>query len=399
MGGPPHHEEPPSIRFVLYLGKGGVGKTTIAAATALRCAELGYRTLVVSTDIAHSLADVLDHPLAAEPTPLAERLWGQEINVLSELRTHWHHLQDYFSFMLRQRGVNHVIAEELAIIPGMEEIVSLLHIHRQGRERNFQAVIIDAAPTGESVRLLSLPESFQWYAGRLGQWGAPMWKLARTFGLAPSQDVFDALAKLEDEVTELRGILADPKISSYRVVLNPEKMVIKETQRAVTYLSLFGYSVDAGVINRVLRPEPSPDPYFRRLQEGQRHYLEMIHETFAPLPLFEVPWYGDEVVGEPALRRLAGDLWGNRNPMEVLSTGPGQRVEDRGRECVLSLPLPHIEIDKVEMTKRGDELFITVGNFKRQFVLPHALAIRQATTARLTDRGVLEVHFAEAATN
>ncbi len=382
------------MRFILYLGKGGVGKTTIAAATALRCAELGYQTLVVSTDIAHSLADVVDQRLAAEPTPLAERLWGQEINALSEIRTHWHQLQDYVSSMLQQRGTSQIIAEELAMIPGLEEIVSLLHIHRQLHERKFEAVIVDAAPTGESVRLLSLPESFQWYAGRLGQWGGQLGKVARTLGLARSHDLFDALAKLQSEVTELRGILTDPEISSYRVVLNPEKMVIKETQRAVTYLNLFGYSVDAGVINRILTAAPSRDPYFRRLQTVQQHYIEMIHETFAPLPLFEVPWYEDEVVGERALKRLARDLWGDRNPMDVLSTGPGQQIEERGGEWILRLPLPHVEIEKVEMTKRGDELFLTVGNFKRELVLPHVLAVRQATTARLTELGVLEVHFA-----
>jgi len=382
------------MRFILYLGKGGVGKTTIAAATALRCAELGYQTLVVSTDIAHSLADVVDQRLAAEPTPLAERLWGQEINALSEIRTHWHQLQDYVSSMLQQRGTSQIIAEELAMIPGLEEIVSLLHIHRQLHERKFEAVIVDAAPTGESMRLLSLPESFQWYAGRLGQWGGQLGKVARTLGLARSHDLFDALAKLQSEVTELRGILTDPEISSYRVVLNPEKMVIKETQRAVTYLNLFGYSVDAGVINRILTAAPSRDPYFRRLQTVQQHYIEMIHETFAPLPLFEVPWYEDEVVGERALKRLARDLWGDRNPMDVLSTGPGQQIEERGGEWILRLPLPHVEIEKVEMTKRGDELFLTVGNFKRELVLPHVLAVRQATTARLTELGVLEVHFA-----
>jgi len=384
------------MRLILYLGKGGVGKTTIAAATAVRCAELGYRTLVVSTDIAHSLGDVLDCTLGAEPIPIAPNLAAQEINVLDEVKTHWHELWDYLASMLRRRGVSQVIAEELAIVPGMEEVASLLHIHRQSRDRTFDVVIVDAAPTGETMRLLTVPETFQWYAGRLNQWDEGAWKLAKNFGLLPTEDTFELLDRLEDEMKELRQVLIDPTISSYRVVFSPEKIVIKETQRAITYLNLFGYSVDAGVINRVLPAEPSPDPYWRRLQEMQQRYLELSRNTLAPLPLFEVPWYSNEVVGQAALSHVAEDLWRTADPTQKFWQGPTQCIEERLGEYVLRLPIPFPEGHKVEITKRGNELFIKVGNFKRELSLPTVLALRNVTTAAFEVDGMLDVHFAEA---
>ena len=275
------------MRLILYLGKGGVGKTTIAAATALGCAKRGYRTLVVSTDIAHSLADVLDQSLQSEPIIVSESLWAQEINVLEEIRTHWHELWDYLASILRRRGISQVIAEELAIVPGMEELASLLHIHRQSQEQTFDVIIVDAAPTGETMRLLTVPETFQWYAGRISQWDEKAWKIAQSFGLVPTQKTFELLDRIEAEMTSLRQVLIDPAISSYRVVFNPEKIVIKETQRAVTYLNLFGYSVDAGIINRVLPTEPSPDPYWCRLQEIQQQNEHRQRQSPGGCEMFE----------------------------------------------------------------------------------------------------------------
>jgi arsenite-transporting ATPase len=385
------------MRLILYLGKGGVGKTTVAAATAARCAELGYRTLVVSTDIAHSLADVLDQSLAAEPSAIAPQLWAQELNVVDEIQTHWHELRDYFAALMRHSGLAEVIAEELAVVPGMEEIVSLLHIYRQGHEGNFDTLVVDAAPTGETVRLLTIPESFRWYMGRFGRLGEQALKVGRALGLVPAEtdDMREVLARLESEVAELRSILIDPDRSSYRVVLNPEKMVIRETQRAVTYLNLFGYPVDAGIVNRVLPSEPSVDPYLRRLQENQKRYLAQIESTFPPLPLFYVPWQSDEVIGLPKLKQLGNGLWGQRDPTGIFWRGPVQEIIEQDNEYLLRLPLPHVEMDKVEMTKRGDELFITVGNFKRELILPYVLASRRATAAYLDDDGILEVRFVE----
>src|SRR5688572_30010525 len=209
------------MRLILYLGKGGVGKTTTAAATAVRAARLGHRTLVVSTDVAHSLADALDHEVGALPTKLADNLWAQEINVLDEVRQHWGELQGFVTTMLKRKGVNEVAAEELAVIPGMEEVVSLLHIRKQAKEGNFDAVIVDAAPTGETIRLLTMPETFQWYAARVMDWDPGMLSVAKPLvrSLIPATNVFDTLQRLTKGVEALRETLTDPEVSSYRLVV------------------------------------------------------------------------------------------------------------------------------------------------------------------------------------
>src|SRR5438270_4027522 len=244
------------MRIILYLGKGGVGKTTISAATAVRSAELGKRTLVVSTDLAHSLADCFNTPLASEPTQLARNLWAQEVNVLDEMRHSWGKVQDKMSALLRKRGIDPVIAEELALIPGMDEIVSLLNIYRNARDGNFEVVVIDAAPTGETVRLLSMPDTFQWYAGRIMNLKSGTLSLARPLikAFMPSGEILDMVQLLSERVKVLREVLSNPDISSYRPVVNPERMAIKEALRAETYLSLFGYPIDGVVCNRVIQP-------------------------------------------------------------------------------------------------------------------------------------------------
>ncbi len=402
------------MRILLYLGKGGVGKTTTAAATALRCAQMGYRTLVVSTDIAHSLADSLDTPLQGEPTEVTANLFAQEINVLDEVRKNWGKLQGYMGKILRKQGMSKTVAEEMAIIPGMEEIFSLLHIYRNAATRDFDRVIVDTAPTGETMRLLAMPESFQWYVERFFGWGDTAMRLTGGLlrGLMPGQDVLAGLPKLVDDVKELQRVLSDPQITSYRVVVNPEKMVIKEGARAVTYLSLFGCPVDAVLVNRILPgirtqeaddatgsgtlpaavTAPSSDPYLRQLQAVQARYLAEIERDFYPLPILYSTWRSEEVVGLPPLRSLADELYGQRDPGEVMFVGQAQEIEEQGDDFVLKLPLPHIELDKIRLTKRGDELFITIGNFKREYLLPAVLAQRDASGAVFAG-GILQIRF------
>ena len=406
------------MRILLYLGKGGVGKTTTAAATALRCAQMGYSTLVVSTDIAHSLADSLDRPLKSEPTEVTTNLFAQEINVLEEVRKNWGAMQGYMGKILRKQGVSNTVAEEMAIIPGMEEIFSLLHIYRYAATREFDRVIVDAAPTGESMRLLAMPESFQWYVERFFGWGETAMRLTGGLlrRLMPEQDALASLPKLVDDVKALQEVLSDPDTTSYRVVVNPEKMVIKEGARAVTYLSLFGCPVDAVVVNRILPgvradrdeggaaddgtggPEeaavfaPSSDPYLRQLQEHQARYLVEIERDFYPLPILYSSWRSEEVVGFAPLRSLADELYGQRDPGEVMFVGQPQEIEEQGNDFVLKLPLPHIELDKIRLTKRGDELFISIGNFKREYLLPAVLAQRDASGAVFAG-GILSIRF------
>jgi arsenite-transporting ATPase len=382
------------MRLILYLGKGGVGKTTTAAATAMRAAELGHRTLVVSTDVAHSLADALDHPLGPLPTQLSERLWGQEINVLDEVRQHWGELRTYLAGLLRRRGVDDVASEELAIIPGMEEVVSLLHIRKQAREGNFDAVIVDAAPTGETIRLLTMPETFQWYAARVMDWDPGTMNIAKPLvrTLIPATNVFDTLQRLTKGVEALRETLTDPDVSSYRLVVNAERMVIKEAQRAATYLALFGYPVDGVVLNRLLPQGAVEGAFMQRLHELQAGYRTQVHDIFAPLPIWEAPHYPRDIKGLADLAEIGRELFKDQDPTQVFFKGSTQEIVKDGEEYLMRLPLPHVEIGKVTMTKRGDELFIAIGNFKRDMILPMTLAERPARRA-VFKNGVLEVRF------
>src|SRR6266516_5491831 len=275
------------MRIILYLGKGGVGKTTISAATAIRSAMMGKRTLVVSTDPAHSLADCFNTPLSSDPQELTTNLWAQEVNVLDEMRRGWSKVQDAMSKVLRKQGMDAVLAEELALVPGMDEIVSLTNIYRNAREGNFEVVIIDAAPTGETMRLLSMPDTFQWYLGRLTS-NATL-NLARTLikAVMPSAEILDAVQLLSERVKTLREVLRIHHISSYRPGVNPERMVIKEALRAENYLDLFGYPIDAVICNRVLAKSEYHDPFMQELYHNQTKFLRQIHNTFAPLPIWE----------------------------------------------------------------------------------------------------------------
>ena len=384
------------MRIILYLGKGGVGKTTIAAATAVRSAALGKRTLVVSTDLAHSLADCFNTPLSSEPAVLASNLWAQEVNVLDEMRHSWGKVQEKLSQVLRKRGLDSVMAEELALIPGMDEIVSLLNIYRNARDGNFEVVIIDAAPTGETVRLLSMPDTFQWYAGRIGGLNLKSATLnfARPFikAFIPSGEVLDALQVLSERVKGLREVLGDPDISSYRPVVNPERMVIKEALRAETYLALFGYPIDALICNRVIQAGNYADAFMQDLYRNQEKLRVQVHNTFAPLPIWEAPYYSREIIGIAQLGELGQAVFGDTDPTQVFYRGPIQEVTRQGDTYVLRLPLPHVEMDKVLMTKKGDEMIIEIGNFKRDITLPAVLANQEAKVARFVNKA-LEVHF------
>src|SRR5437667_2478432 len=384
------------MRIILYLGKGGVGKTTISAATAVRSAALGKRTLVVSTDLAHSLADCFNTTLASEQKQLATNLWAQEVNVLDEMRHSWGKVQEKMSQALRKSGIDSVMAEELALIPGMDEIVSLLNIYRNARDGNFEVVIIDAAPTGETIRLLSMPDTFQWYAGRIAGLNlkSSTLSLARPFikAFLPSGEMLEALQILTDRVKALRQVLSNPDISSYRPVVNPERMVIKEALRAETYLALFGYPIDAVLCNRVLAQGDYQDSFMQDLYRNQEKFRQQIHQTFAPLPIWEAPYYSHEILGISQLGKLADVIFGDQDPTQVYFRGQLQEITRQGDEYILRLPLPHVEMNKVLMTKKGDEMIVEIGNFKRDITLPSVLSNQEATVARFVNKA-LEIHF------
>ncbi|HLH22095.1 MAG TPA: ArsA family ATPase [Chloroflexota bacterium] len=381
-------------RLILYVGKGGVGKTTLAAATAVRAAALGHRTLVVSTDLAHSLGDVLASPLGAEPEPIAERLYAQEINVLEEARRSWGQVQGQLADFLRQAGVPDVQADELAILPGLEEVAALAQIGRASRSGQFDCVVVDAAPTGETIRLLSMPESLQWYAGRIQEWGR---RLPRMVGpvlrrALPDLNVGAGLGHLTERVKELRALLGDPRHSSYRLVVTPDRMVLKEAERAETYLNLFDYPIDAVVLNRVLPAQEAAPPYLAALLTRQQALIAEIEQAFAALPILHAPLLTEEPVGQPALAALAQTIFGARDPTAVMHVGPTQRIEREGDQYVLRIVMPHVETRKLALTRRGDVLYVDIGNFRREIALPRVLAMLEPGVARLR-AGMLEIPF------
>jgi arsenite-transporting ATPase len=386
------------MRIILYLGKGGVGKTTVAAATAVRSAELGYKTLVASTDIAHSLADSLDTELGPTPVQVSDNLWAQEISVVADIHNYWGTLQSFVSGLIvsSSGSVNNVIADELSAFPGMDEIVSLLHINKQAKERNFDRVIIDAAPTGETIRLLTMPDTFRWYAGHVNRFETGVVKVLRPFAarlLKGPAEILDALNNLDAATAELRATLSDPEVSSYRVVLQPEKMVIREAERAVSYLGLFNYPVDSVVINRILPEAMAEGEFFQRRRALQAKYLQMIEDNFSPLPLWRAPYYAHEVVGLEALSQLATDCFGESDPGDVFYKGALQEItETAAGGYQLRIPMPFVSSGNVKLRKRGDEMFITIGNFKREMILPMVLAKRKAAGGRLQG-GFLEIDF------
>lgn len=363
------------MRIILYTGKGGVGKTTIAAATALISAKKGYRTLVVSTDTAHSLSDSFDIQLKSIPTKIVDNLWGQEINVLEEIRTHWKELQEYLANLLITKGFNDVAAEELAVLPGMEELSSLFQINEKSKSGDYDCIILDCAPTGESIRFISLPDIMEWYTGKL-------FSVTRKTGIfkpiintalvLPGENLFTAINNLFKEMEEIRDILSDNNQTSIRLVVNPEKMVIKEAMRAFTYFNLFGYNVDAVIDNRLL-PDNLTDNYFKDIIKIQQKYITDIKQTFSPIPIWEVPMFSKEIVGLTMLEKVGTHLFESRNPLDIFFNEKIQEIYKENGTYLLKLKLPYVPKDKFSLFKKEDELIISIGNFRRSIILPRIL--------------------------
>ena len=386
-------------RIILYTGKGGVGKTTIAAATALRCAGLGHRTLVMSTDPAHSLADALEKPLDPDPVKIKENLWGQEINVLEEIKNSWGEVAKYLTALFSSRGLDEVVAEEMAVLPGMEELCSLLRLEQHVQREDFDCLIVDCAPTGETLRLLSFPDVAKWYMQKLFPWERRIFKTVGpvvqpfTEIPLPRDNVFAAVEVLFHRIETMKRILSEWKTATVRLVLNPEKIVIKESQRALTYLNLYGYLCDAIICNRLIAGG-LVGGYFEEWEEIHKRYRKEIHEVFAPLPVWTVPLLEREVVGLKMLERMAEILFARRDPMTVYYRKPVQWVERRGREEHLMLRLPFLKKQELSLTHREQELLITVGNFRRSIFLPRALAGLEVKKASLAN-GVMDIQFSK----
>jgi len=385
------------MRVILFTGKGGVGKTSVAAASAHRCARSGLKTVIMSTDPAHSLGDSLDVELGPNLTQVATNLWAHEVSALHEMERHWKRLHDYAATVFATQGLDGVVAEELANPPGMDEVASLMWIKHYAERGEHDVIVVDCAPTGETLQLLSFPDAAKWWLDKIYPWERKAMKMARPL-LQPLMDVplptDEVYASLKDLLIDLEGmkkVLTDSSMTSIRIVLNLEKMVIKEAKRAFTYLSLFGYVTDAVIVNRLL-PEGLQDELFRNWQAIHRKYAVEVEKSFAPLPIFNVPLFDQEVIGERMLLRMADAIYGDRDPSDRFYQGTTQRVEKAGQEYVLSLRLPFAERGDVDLARHDGELFVTVGNYRREIALPRVLASR-ATLGAVIEEGELKVRF------
>jgi arsenite/tail-anchored protein-transporting ATPase len=384
-------------RIILYTGKGGVGKTSVAAATARRCAAAGLRTIVLSTDPAHSLSDSLCAPLGADPTPVGERLYGQEVQAQREMEVHWGAVQRWLGQMLADRGVMDIAAEELTVPPGMDELFSLLQIKRHHASGDFDAIIVDCAPTGETLRLLSFPEIARWWLEKIFPWERRLVAAARPWARSlldlelPSQEVFADVHRLVKNLIAMSEILRDRASATIRLVMNPDRMVIVEAQRTFTYLNLYGYLTDAVIVNRVF-PDDVEGGYFGAWRERQQDHLRLVYEGFAPVPVLTARYFDQEVIGDEMLDRLAGELFADHAPAAVLHTELAHDVLSEDGRTLLRLRMPFAERGDVGLKKVGSELVVTVGHEKRTIILPSALARQQPTGARL-EGGSLEVSF------
>jgi len=387
------------MRVMLYTGKGGVGKTTISAATAVRCAQMGYRTVVLSTDLAHSLSDSFDIKLGPEPVRLAENLWAQESDIYYNLDLYWKTVQKWINALFAWRGVDEMVAEELAVLPGMDELANLLWIDTHRKSGEFDVMIVDCAPTGETLRLLSFPEIARWWVEKLLPVHRRMANVLRPvvrtwFGMPlPDNQVYDSVQDLFFQLDEMHATLVDQETTTVRLVLNPERMVIKEAQRTYTYLNLFGYPTDLVVCNRLI-PSHVNDPYFAEWKASQAIYREQVEESFAPLPIIDVPLFGKEIVGLKALSEMAEVVYADHDPTEIRYRGRTVTTEQVDGEYLLKLRVPFAAKGDIHLLASGDELVVHVGNQKRNVTLPRAL-VGLATRGAKLEGDTLIIRFAK----
>jgi arsenite-transporting ATPase len=383
-------------RTILYTGKGGVGKTSVAACTARRCAAAGRRTLIISTDPAHSLSDSLGAELGAEPQPAGDRLWGQQVATQDEMERHWSGVQDWLGELFVERGVDRITAEELTVPPGMDELFSLLRLQAQHESGEWDTIIVDCAPTGETLRLLSFPDVARWWIDKVFPIERQILAAARPLARSlldiplPSQAVFADIQRLSRNLIAMNEILRDRASCTIRLVMNPDKMVIGEAMRTFTYLNLYGYLTDAVVVNRVF-PSDVGD-YFASWRRVQEEHLKLVGSAFAPVPVLCAPYFEREVIGAEMLDRLADALFADRDAAAVLFDAITQELVVNDHDARLRLSLPFARKGDISLKKIGLELIVGVDGQRRTIMLPPALAALKPTGATFTD-GALEVTF------
>ena len=384
-------------RTILYTGKGGVGKTSVAAASARAIAAAGLRTIVLSTDPAHSLSDSLELELGHDPTPIAPHLYGQEVQAEEEMERNWQAVRDWLGSLLAERGVERILAEEMTVPPGLDELFSLLQIKRHHESGEFDVIVVDCAPTGETLRLLSFPDVARWWLEKVFPWERRIVSAARPFARTfldlqlPTADVYSDVERLVVNLIAMNDILRDHERTSIRLVMNPEKMVVKEAQRTFTYLNLYGYLTDAVVVNKIF-PADVGDGYFGAWRAVQEEQIELVEHAFAPVPVLKAPFFEQEVLGAEMLDRLAETLFSGAEAHALLYEDLTQELSIEQGVATLRLRIPFAVKGEIELKKVGLELLVRVANHKRNIVLPPALASYRPREAHF-DEGFLRVVF------
>lgn len=386
--------------LVLVTGKGGVGKTTLAAATALLAAERGARTLLVSTDAAHSLADVLETRLGAQPSPVAPNLDGVHLDGRDELERHWSVIADYLRRLVGWSELDRLHTDELMVVPGLEQLLALAHLRSLVEEGSWDAIVVDCAPSADSLRLLTLPDVARWYierifgrGGVLAGWGRRRAERVLAAPM-PGNDVVRSVTDLADELGRMRDMFATAS-TTVRIVVSPERMVIAEAQRTLTYLALYGYLVDAVLVNRVMRPAIITEE-MRPWIAAQEAQLEAIDQAFSPLPQLAVSHRMAEPIGIPNLRAIGHDLYGPLDPLVRLTSLPALEISSAGEQSVVRIPVHGVHRDDISLDRWGDDLVVTLGMHRRRVRLPDMLRSQEVVRAGLSD-GHLEVVFGQVA--
>ena len=394
------------MRILLFTGKGGVGKTSLAAATGVRLAQLGHRTLVMSIDPAHSLADCFDfntdlfHLETSDPLQINDKLSILELNIQREIKRHWQEISSYVSSVLRTTGISGVEAEELAILPGMEELSAMMYINQYRREHRYDAIVLDAAPTAESLRFISMPTTLDWYMKHIFPFQRNLLRAVRPIANRvapfelPTDNYFVNIRNLFEKLEGIGEIMEDPRTTSVRLVTNPEKMVLRETQRAFVYFSLHGLTVDTVMVNRVL-PAEVMDTWFDEWHRSQENVLQEIDEYFAPVPVKRVPLFAHEVLGKDRLQELAKVLYpADEDPLAVTRTDKPYTFEKRDGIYEIRVLMPFAVKGEIGLFKKGDELVVEIGTLRRHIGLPRSMAMLRPSRAKL-DNGVLTVEMQE----